>query len=180
MADAPRIPGEVRMHPALVPLRALVRPVPCIAGQAAAILTRLALAQVFIVAGWGKITDLATATENFTGWGIPMPELNAWMVGRIELVGGVLIALGLLTRASAALLASTMVVALLTAHRSQIWPALTLAEGDITDVLPVPLLILQLWLVAYGAGFLSLDRLRRWLWPFPWEKPAATPSPTAP
>lgn len=61
--------------------------------------------------GWQKLDG---GVSNFAGFvrseNIPLPALTAWVVTLLELVGGVLVAIGLLTRFWAALLAVEMVL----------------------------------------------------------------------
>ncbi|MDG2309986.1 MAG: DoxX family protein [Planctomycetota bacterium] len=61
------------------------------------------------------------AIEGFAGFlgslGFPAPMAFAWIAKGTELVGGVCVAVGLLTRPAAFLCAATMFIAMLTAHR---------------------------------------------------------------
>jgi putative oxidoreductase len=60
---------------------------------------RLVLAVIFIASGWQKFAKGIDATsESFTGMGIPAPSLAAPAVAGLELVGGLLLLSGLLTR----------------------------------------------------------------------------------
>lgn len=66
--------------------------------------------------GLGKIPP----SEGFTGMvgnlGLPAPGLFAWLSGLAEFAGGVLLALGLLTRPAALFIFLNMTVAVLLAH----------------------------------------------------------------
>jgi putative oxidoreductase len=131
----------------------------------APLLTRLVMGQAFHQTGTGKLANLSNTVQYFTTLGIPMPELNAAFVARVEYYGGILLILGLLTRLAAALLGSTMIVALLTADRVDFVSALMgSGEKGLTDVVPVVYGLFLLWLVLFGPGALSLDALvKRWL-----------------
>jgi uncharacterized membrane protein YphA (DoxX/SURF4 family) len=74
----------------------------------------------------------------------------------------------------AALLASTMVVALATADREAFLGALRgTSDAGLTDVAPFVYLLFLLWLVLFGPGPVSLDALVvRWLR----RRPSATPA----
>ena len=73
-----------------------------------------------------------------------------------------IVLLGLLTRVIALLLSSTMIVALLTAHRDDLIGALgRTGEIALSDLPPFVLGVLLSWLVVKGPGALSLDRLIR-------------------
>lgn len=123
---------------------------------AALVLTRLVFGQAFVVTGWGKLNNLDGVIAFFTELGIPLAGVQAPMVATIEFVGGLLLLLGLGTRYASLLLVSTMLVALATAHRSDFGPAFVLAKS-FADVTPMPFLVGLLWLIARGAGKLSVD-----------------------
>lgn len=126
----------------------------------APLLTRLVMGQAFYQTGGGKIANFDNTVAFFTELGIPMPEANALFVSRLEYFGGIALVLGLLTRLFAAGLASTMVVALLTADKQSFLDALRgSGEAGLTDVVPFVYLLFLGWLVLYGPGPVSLDKL---------------------
>ncbi|MGB3828491.1 MAG: DoxX family protein [Ornithinimicrobium sp.] len=76
---------------------------------------RLGLGIVFTVHGWQKL-DGGPATGfggMLTGLDVPAPEFTAWLVTIAELVGGILLLLGLLTRLATLPLIATMIGAIL-------------------------------------------------------------------
>ena len=79
------------------------------------LLLRLNLGILFLSTGWGKVHDLASVTNFFTELHIPLPALNAVLVGYTELIGGALLIVGLATRLAAVPLVISMIVAILTA-----------------------------------------------------------------
>ena len=84
--------------------------------------------------------------------GLRPGRLNALAAGTAELLGGALIALGLLVPAGAALVTAVMVSAALTAHRGKpIW----VTEGGAE--LPLVYAVVVFALSAEGAGDISLD-----------------------
>lgn len=85
---------------------------------------RLYLAPIFILAGYGKITNVENIAGYFQWLGIPAPELMVWLAGLTELVGGILLVAGLATRWIALPLMFTMVVAATTAHWENGWHVL--------------------------------------------------------
>jgi putative oxidoreductase len=126
----------------------------------APLLTRLVIGYGFFASGRGKLADPDKIVTFFTQLGIPMPELNAAFVSRVEYYGGALLMLGLLTRLAASLLGSTMIVALMTADKENFLKALSGAEDvGLTDVLPVMWGMYLLWLLLSGPGLISLDAL---------------------
>src|SRR5580692_12167402 len=78
----------------------------------APLFARITVGWVFLLSGWGKLTALPQVTENFIGWGIPLPHLLAPFVSGVEFFGGLFLLLGLLTRISAGALGITMIVAI--------------------------------------------------------------------
>ena len=131
-----------------------------IAADATALLIRLTIGQAFMLTGLGKLRNHERTADFFSSLGIPAPGLQAWFIGGLELVGGGLLLLGLVTRPIATLLLGTMAVAILTADREDFLGALALSpEKGLTDVVPWMYGLLLLALLAHGAGRLSLDRL---------------------
>ena len=115
---------------------------------------RLSLGAVFLGTGWGKLHNLQQVTGFFTELGVPFPAVNAAMVSGVELVGGTLILLGLLTRFATLPLMAVMAVAILTAKRPEIDGIRSLLAFDEFTYLAG-----FLWLFVAGAGKVSLDAL---------------------
>lgn len=139
------------------------------------LLTRLVIGQAYFFTGRGKLDNFERTVVFFNELGIPLPELNAAFVARLEHWGGIALILGLATRLVAALLSSTMLVAMLTADRQAFVSALLgRGEAGLTDVVPFVFLLFLAWLVVYGPGRLSLDHpLSRRLGPSPAAAQAA-------
>jgi putative oxidoreductase len=120
----------------------------------APLLLRVTLGAVFVKTGYDKLSNLGQVTEFFASLGIPMPGFNAALASTTEFVGGILLLIGLATRLAALPMAFTMLIAILTAKRSEI-------EG-ITSLLGFEewsYLVMFLVLALIGAGPLSLDAL---------------------
>jgi len=126
----------------------------------APLLTRLVLGHAFVQTGIGKWQHFEATAEFFASLGLPAPAANAAFIASLEVVGGAALILGIGTNLFAALLSSTMLVAILTADRAGFLGALS-GAGDqaLIDILPVMFLMPLTWLVAFGAGPLSLDAL---------------------
>ena len=126
----------------------------------APLLARVFLGQAFVQTGLGKWKDLGKVTAFFGELGIPAPRANATFIATLELVGGACLVLGLGTRAFALLLSASMCVALMTADRQDFAGALALDPAkNMLDVTPAAYLLFLLWLVAFGAGSISLDHV---------------------
>ena len=82
------------------------------------------------------------------------PAFIVWVAGPIELVGGALVALGLLTRPAAFLNSGLLAVAYFMAHAPKgFWPILNGGE------LAIIYSWLSLYLVAHGPGAFALEAL---------------------
>ena len=94
-------------------------------------------------------------TEVVAGLGFPAPVFFAWAAALTELVGGLLLAVGLLTRTSAFLIFGTMTVAAFIQHANDPFSDKELALLYWTVTLAILFL---------GAGRFSIDRIlgRRW------------------
>lgn len=115
---------------------------------------RVVVGAVFAAHGAQKIFEFTIpgTIGSFADMGIPLPELAAPVVAFVELIGGILLILGFLTRPVGILLAVDMAVALVAVHL----PAgLWVGEGgyEFVAVLGVAALALALT----GAGRFSLD-----------------------
>ena len=93
----------------------------------APLLLRLFLAPVFISAGLNKLLAFDSTVEWFGnadwGLGLPLPWLMAFLAVATELLGGVLLLLGLATRYIAVPLMVTMLVAAFAVHWENGWQA---------------------------------------------------------
>lgn len=112
-----------------------------------ALLIRLYLAPVFIIAGYNKlnlsdpdITGFASlfANTNIVTWfgntewglGLPFPELLANLAAWTEFLGGWLLLVGLLTRLVSIPLMFTMIIAMTSVHAENGWFAITPTNAD--------------------------------------------------
>jgi putative oxidoreductase len=119
---------------------------------------RLVVGYVFMLSGWGKLNNLPQVTENFIGWGIPLPHILTPFVSGVEFFGGILLILGLFTRIPAAMLAVTMLVAVKSAKWDTVDSLETLLGFEEATYFAA-----FLWLAIAGPGAVSLDRLLlRW------------------
>ncbi|MGL4176893.1 MAG: DoxX family protein [Dermatophilaceae bacterium] len=94
---------------------------------------RIAVGLLFILTGGMKLAIHAEEVELFERWGVPVPELAVTGTAVVEIVAGLALAAGVAMPLPAALLAGTMVGALVTAGR---------VDGGQHVVAPTVLLIL--------------------------------------
>lgn len=117
----------------------------------------------FFYAGMGKFSDMDLTIQFFSNISIPFPFLSAYIAATIELVGGILLLVGLGSRLVAIPLAIVMIVALLTAH----YPAVaTIFDDPFNFIIQKPFSYLLATLVVYsfGPGAISLDAMLKKAW----------------
>ena len=116
----------------------------------------------FMETGWGKLHRLDQVTQFFTSLGIPAAGLNAGFISGLELVGGVLLAVGLATRPVALLFVGDMLVAYITADRAAFFSVFS-DPDKFVGAAPFAFLCASLLILIFGPGRFSLDALAgRW------------------
>ncbi len=127
-----------------------------LAAEAVPLLGRLMLSAIFVVSGLSKAAAPAATIGYIGAVGLPLPELGFAAAVLVEVVGGLMLALGYHTRLAAAAIAVFTVAAAIAFHADfgdqnqfiHFMKNIALA-GGLAQV------------VAFGAGRLSLDALRR-------------------
>ncbi|NTX99709.1 DoxX family protein [Deinococcus sp. JMULE3] len=91
---------------------------PALNPDLALLLLRLATGLVFVMHGAQKFFTytLPGTTQAFTQMGVPVPGISAPVVATVELLGGLLLILGVYSRAAGVLLAVNMLVAIALVH----------------------------------------------------------------
>jgi putative oxidoreductase len=106
--------------------------------------------------GYGKLTHLGKVTEYFTTLNLPMPAQTALAVALIELIGGILLAVGIGSRLVSLVLFVNMTVAFWTAENDAFLGVISSPDkfqaADAYNYWFAALLILIL-----GPGWLALD-----------------------
>ena len=118
------------------------------------LIMRLIVGYVFMLSGWGKLTNLSQVIPNFIEWGIPFPYILTPFVAGVECFGGAMLILGLFTRIPAAMLAVVMLVAI----KSAKWEIVDSLE-TLLGFEEMTYFATFLWLAIAGPGAVSLDRL---------------------
>jgi putative oxidoreductase len=125
------------------------------------LIVRLYWGWQFWQAGWAKLMDIPKVVGFFTDLGVPAPALNAHFIAWLEVVGGILLALGLFSRLIALPLAIDMVVAFVVADREAL--AAAFSDPDkFYAAAPYTFLFASLLILFFGPGKLSLDSLIVW------------------
>jgi putative oxidoreductase len=110
----------------------------------------------FFQTGLGKLTNIPKVVDFFTSLGIPFPTLNAYFVGSLECVGGVLLFLGLGSRLIALPLTFNMLVAYITADREALFSVFS-DPGKFYAADPYTFLFASVLILIFGPGRFSLD-----------------------
>ena len=117
-------------------------------------LARLAVAYGFYEPAMTKWQDIKSVAEWFGSIGIPLPTLNAYMAASTEILGVVLLTLGLFTRLISIPLMIIMLVAITSVHLSNGFSA-----GNNGYEIPLYYMLFLALFASLGAGKLSLDHL---------------------
>ena len=117
-------------------------------------LARLAVAYGFYEPAMTKWEDISSVAQWFGSIGIPFPTLNAYMAASTEILGVVLLTLGLFTRLISIPLIVIMIVAITTVHLSNGFSA-----GNNGFEIPLYYMLFLALFASMGAGKLSLDYL---------------------
>ena len=117
-------------------------------------LARLAVAYGFYEPAMTKWEDISSVAQWFGSIGIPFPTLNAYMAASTEILGVVLLTLGLFTRLISIPLIIIMIVAITTVHLGN-----GFAAGNNGFEIPLYYMLFLAIFASMGAGKFSLDHL---------------------
>jgi putative oxidoreductase len=110
---------------------------------------RVVTGVLFITFSAGKFVDHMHEMTDFEHYGVPLADIAVYVVGVVELLGGILLVVGLFTRLAALILAANMVGAIATAGR---------VDGGSFHLGVAPtLLVAMLFLLWTGSGAFALD-----------------------
>lgn len=126
-------------------------------GSMGLLLVRLFLGLGLAAHGYAKFSS-ESGIAGFAGFlkslGVPSPEIMAYVSAGTELIGGVLVAIGLFTRPAAAIVAFNMFVAAFTAHKGSYF--ITNNPPGMEYALNLGVVFLALALT--GSGRFAVDR----------------------
>lgn len=118
------------------------------------LLARLTVAYGFYGPAMQKWSDIDSVAVWFGSMGFPLPTLNAYMAATTELVGVVLLTLGLFTRIISIPLIVVMIVAIATVHLPH-----GFSSGNNGFEIPLYYMLFLALFASFGAGKFSLDHL---------------------
>ena len=117
--------------------------------------------------GWGKLTHLDKVTDFFTSLSLPAPHMTALCVALVELVGGILFALGIASRLTSLVLFVNMTVAYLSVPDDRVnFSHIISKPEDFYNATPYTYWFAALLILILGPGSLAVDTLiKRWIEP---------------
>jgi len=115
---------------------------------------RLILAYGFYKPATTKFNNFSSIVDWFGSMGMPFPKLNAFLATGTEMVGFILLFLGLATRLISVPLIIVMIVAITTVHIGNGFEA-----GDNGLEIPLYYILMLISLIITGPGKISLDHL---------------------
>lgn len=142
------------------------------------LLMRVHFGWLFFAAGYAKFGAIAQTTAFFSGLHIPFPEYAVYLVAFVEMVGGLFLLLGFMSRLVAFPLFITMLVAFLTADSGAVlsvgpelvtwfgnlfsWNIVASSPfGGLIGATPFYYMLTTLLVLMGGPGIFSLDKLIR-------------------
>ncbi len=117
------------------------------------VLTRITLGWIFLESGWGKLHHLDKVITYFNDLGIPFANIQGPIVAGTELVAGLFLLIGLMTRFASLPLIAIMTVAILKAKLSDISTL-----SDLFSASEFLYILLLMWILVSGAGLFSIDQ----------------------
>ena len=108
--------------------------------------------------GWGKLHNLSHVTEFFASLGLPAPGATATFVATFEFVGGILLAIGLLSRIAALGFVIDMFMAYVTADREALASFFS-DPGKFYNADPFIFFFVGLIILIFGPGNIAVDAL---------------------
>lgn len=121
--------------------------------DAALLILRVVLAIIMLYHGWPKLTNLGGTIEGFAGMGVPLPALAAVFATVAEVVGGVLLLLGVFTDVAGLLFALDMLGAIVVVHAKN---GFSVSDGGVEW--PLALLAMALAIALAGPGRYAVGR----------------------
>lgn len=116
------------------------------------LLARLVFGYFWLETGISKLQNLDGFTQRFMGWGIPFPAFSAGLSAWTEMLGGLFLMLGFLTRLTCIPMIINMIVAIVLVVSHNLGSLDDFVEAD-----EVTYILIFAWLLIAGPGKVSLD-----------------------
>lgn len=122
---------------------------------------RILLALIFVISGFGKITGFEGTVGYISSKGLPLPQLGAILAIVIELGAGILLLVGWQARWAATALFLFLIPATMLFHDFWSYTGSQAAMQKIQFMKNLAIMGGMLYVMAFGAGALSIDNRRR-------------------
>jgi putative oxidoreductase len=116
--------------------------------------------------GWGKLHNLGHVTEFFSSLGLPGPGFTATFVASVEFIGGIMLAIGLLSRFFGLVITIDMLMAFIMADREALFSFIS-DPGKFYVADPYTFLFAALLILIFGPGKIALDTWLLRKYPYP-------------
>jgi putative oxidoreductase len=125
------------------------------------LIIRLAWGWELFESGSGHLnpSNLPAMFQRFTAWGVPLPHLSVYVSAYTEMIGGILLMIGLGARAISIPLFINFCVAYATASQDVVLNFFKQDPANFIDDKAFPFLITSLIMIAFGPGLISIDGL---------------------
>jgi putative oxidoreductase len=120
--------------------------------------------------GWAKLHNLPRVTEYFTSLGLPAPGPTAAFIATTELICGILLAIGLLSRFTGLVLTIDMTMAYIIGDREALLSIFS-DPDKFTAAAPYTTLFAALLILIFGPGLIALDTILLRRFPYPTSTP---------
>jgi putative oxidoreductase len=110
--------------------------------------------------GWGKLHNLPRVVDFFASLNLPFPDQTALAISCLEFFGGIFLALGILSRATALVLTVNMFMAYVTADREALLSIFS-DPDKFYAAAPYTFLVAAVVVLLFGPGKFALDGLLR-------------------
>jgi putative oxidoreductase len=130
--------------------------------QFSILLVRISLGVFFAISGGNKLFVASRSRqmyETLSAAGVPLPHFMTYFVSSVELIGGCLLVIGLLSSLCCAALIIQMIVAITSVRLAMIPAGLSFLDW-LDDFLYLPetmYIIILIWLICSGPGRMSVD-----------------------
>ena len=111
-----------------------------------------------VQSGWGKLHHLSNVTDFFTSLNLPMPAQTALAISCLEFFGGIVLAIGLLSRLTAFILTINMIMAYVTADREALFSIFS-DPDKFYAAAPYTFLVATVIILLFGPGKFAVDAL---------------------
>jgi putative oxidoreductase len=126
--------------------------------NALALVGRIMLGVIFVLAGFEKLTGFSGVVGQIAGKGLPMPQVLAALTVAVELGAGLLLVIGLKARWAAFLLFLFIIPVSLTFHNFWTMEGAAAAMNKIQFMKNVSIMGGMLIVAAFGPGRYSVDK----------------------